>query len=294
MEEEKKVTAGQKIKYLILSILPAIGMLAAIVVVSQIAQTIVVTKYSLETGILDTTVLLEYITGYLQGDNLLKILAVAQIIVFLLGVLILRRGLKSKAFGNPLKKLGNIKLPGIILGFVGIELAISCLLIVIGVLFPEALQSYADMISSSGLADLTLVSTIATVILAPISEEVVFRGLTMKILEKTNWKFWVVNILQALLFGIEHLNWVQGIYAFVLGLALGYVCKKTDSLWGSILAHMTFNISGTWIVAAVFPESEGEEVAVLKVVIVAVISVAAAVTGLWMISKKDREVVTNE
>lgn len=292
--EEKNVTPGQQIKYLILSILPALGMLAVIFVVSQICQTVILTKYSLSSGVLDPNELLVYITNYFQGDNLLKILAAGQIIVFLLGLLILKKGLKAKAFGNPIKKLGNIKLPGIIVGFVGVELTLSCALITIGNLFPDALKGYSDMISTSGLADLTLISTIATVVLAPICEEVVFRGLTMKILEKTNWKFWVVNILQALLFGIEHLNWVQGIYAFVLGLVLGYVCKKTDSLWGSILAHAVFNASGTWIVSTIFNEGEGEEIKVVKVVVVFVVAIAAAVTGLWMISKKDREVVTNE
>lgn len=292
--EEKNVTLGQQIKYLILSILPALGMLAVIFVVSQICQTVILTKYSLSSGVLDPNELLAYITNYLQGDNLLKILAAGQIIVFLLGLLILKKGLKAKAFGNPIKKLGNIKLPGIIVGFVGVELTLSCALITIGNLFPDALKGYSDMISTSGLADLTLISTIATVVLAPICEEVVFRGLTMKILEKTNWKFWVVNILQALLFGIEHLNWVQGIYAFVLGLVLGYVCKKTDSLWGSILAHAVFNASGTWIVSTIFNEGEGEEIKVVKVVVVLVVAIAAAVAGLWMVSKKDREVVTNE
>lgn len=292
--EEKNVTLGQQIKYLILSILPALGMLAVIFVVSQICQTVILTKYSLSSGVLDPNELLAYITNYFQGDNLLKILAAGQIIVFLLGLLILKKGLKAKAFGNPIKKLGNIKLPGIIVGFVGVELTLSCALITIGNLFPDALKGYSDMISTSGLADLTLISTIATVVLAPICEEVVFRGLTMKILEKTNWKFWVVNTLQALLFGIEHLNWVQGIYAFVLGLVLGYVCKKTDSLWGSILAHAVFNASGTWIVSTIFSEGEGEEIKVVKVVVVLVVAIAAAVAGLWMVSKKDREVVTNE
>lgn len=292
--EEKNVTLGQQIKYLILSILPALGMLAVIFVVSQICQTVILTKYSLSSGVHDPNELLAYITNYLQGDNLLKILAAGQIIVFLLGLLILKKGLKAKAFGNPIKKLGNIKLPGIIVGFVGVELTLSCALITIGNLFPDALKGYSDMISTSGLADLTLISTIATVVLAPICEEVVFRGLTMKILEKTNWKFWVVNALQALLFGIEHLNWVQGIYAFVLGLVLGYVCKKTDSLWGSILAHAVFNASGTWIVSTIFNEGEGEEIKVVKVVVVLVVAIAAAVAGLWMVSKKDREVVTNE
>ena len=85
--EEKNVTLGQQIKYLILSILPALGMLAVIFVVSQICQTVILTKYSLSSGVLDPNELLAYITNYLQGYNLLKILEETyeeNIIVFLL------------------------------------------------------------------------------------------------------------------------------------------------------------------------------------------------------------------
>lgn len=292
--EEKTVSTGQKIKYIILSILPALGMLVIMFVVSQIVQTIVGVRYLTATGITDPNAYVAYLVDYLQGDNLLRIAAIGQIITILVGILILKKGLKAKAFGNPLKKLGSLKFPGIILGFAGVELFLSCVLITVGTLFPDALSDYASMIESSGLAGLTLISTIATVILAPVSEEIVFRGLTMRILEKTGWKFWVVNVLQAVLFGVEHLNLVQGIYAFVLGLALGYICKKTDSLWGSILAHSVFNISGTWIVSAVFPESEAGEIGILKLAVVAVVSIVAVFVGYKMISKKDREVVTNE
>jgi hypothetical protein len=40
--------------------------------------------------------------------------------------------------------------------------------------------------------------------------------------------FWVANILQAVLFGIYHMNPLQGIYAFFIGLFLGYVCHKGE------------------------------------------------------------------
>ena len=60
----------------------------------------------------------------------------------------------------------------------------------------------------------------ATVCLAPIGEELVFRGLTMKYAEKAFGRFWAANLLQAFLFGVIHMNWVQGVYAFFGGLVL--------------------------------------------------------------------------
>ncbi|MFQ7713992.1 MAG: type II CAAX prenyl endopeptidase Rce1 family protein [Agathobacter rectalis] len=35
--------------------------------------------------------------------------------------------------------------------------------------------------------------------------------------------FALANLMQAALFGLFHLNWIQGIYAFALGIVLGYV-----------------------------------------------------------------------
>lgn len=41
------------------------------------------------------------------------------------------------------------------------------------------------------------------------------------------------------------MNMIQGIYAFCLGIILGYVCKKSNSIYNSILLHMLFNFWGT-------------------------------------------------
>jgi hypothetical protein len=43
------------------------------------------------------------------------------------------------------------------------------------------------------------------------------------------------------------MNWIQGIYAFALGLVLGYVCEKGGSIYYSMLFHVLFNFWGTVI-----------------------------------------------
>ena len=59
-----------------------------------------------------------------------------------------------------------------------------------------------------------------------------------------SFSFITANIIQAALFGIMHGNLVQGTYAFVLGVILGYVYYKYQSLVIPILFHMSFNIFG--------------------------------------------------
>jgi hypothetical protein len=83
-------------------------------------------------------------------------------------------------------------------------------------------------------------------VLAPIGEELMFRGVTMRQARKAV-PFWAANLLQAFLFGVFHLNWIQGIYAFALGLVLGVVCEKGGSIYYSLLFHILFNFWGTVI-----------------------------------------------
>ena len=58
--------------------------------------------------------------------------------------------------------------------------------------------------------------------------------------------------MQALMFGFFHMNLVQGIYTFALGLLLGYLVEKTGNLLVPIVLHILYNsVSG---VLGIFPE----------------------------------------
>ncbi|RCX12332.1 hypothetical protein DFR58_12221 [Anaerobacterium chartisolvens] len=79
-------------------------------------------------------------------------------------------------------------------------------------------------------------------IAGPVIEEIIFRGLILKELSK-NMSAVPAVIIQALLFGIYHLNLTQAIYASVLGIILGVVCLWTRSIWSAILIHVFYNSS---------------------------------------------------
>ena len=53
----------------------------------------------------------------------------------------------------------------------------------------------------------------------------------------------VSALVSALIFGIYHKNIVQGLYAAAFGIILAYIFEKTQSIWGSTLMHMAFNLS---------------------------------------------------
>jgi membrane protease YdiL (CAAX protease family) len=74
---------------------------------------------------------------------------------------------------------------------------------------------------------------------APVVEEIIFRGLVMRGVEKYGKRLaiWV----SAIAFGLFHGNIVQSPYAFVVGLVLGYVAMEYNILWAMVL-HMVNNL----------------------------------------------------
>ena len=74
---------------------------------------------------------------------------------------------------------------------------------------------------------------------APIFEEVLFRGLLLRMLEPLGKKFAIFT--SALLFGIFHANVVQTPFAFLVGLVLGYVAMEYSMAWAMVL-HMINNL----------------------------------------------------
>lgn len=88
---------------------------------------------------------------------------------------------------------------------------------------------------SLGLEILTLC------VLAPLAEELVYRGMAYHRFLKQFGEP-KAAVLSALLFGVMHLNLVQGIYAFVLGILLAHIVYQTGSLLAAVAAHMAANL----------------------------------------------------
>jgi len=90
----------------------------------------------------------------------------------------------------------------------------------------------------------------AAVIGAPVTEELFFRGLTLRAIEKRLGSTWAI-VLSAVVFTLPHFtspDW-RGTAAlfssiFVVGLILGAITVKTDRLAAAIVAHMIFNSVG--------------------------------------------------
>ena len=100
-------------------------------------------------------------------------------------------------------------------------------------------RSVMDILESvSGQSD-TFSMFLYASILAPVSEELIFRGYILQTLRPYGKKFAIV--LSAFLFGIFHGNLLQTPYAFLMGLVLGYVAEEYSIPW-SMGLHMFNNL----------------------------------------------------
>lgn len=126
----------------------------------------------------------------------------------------------------------------------GLQYVIGYLMSFIGMLRPDWMQSYADLIDTTGIGSLSPLTVIYAVIIAPISEELIFRGVTFGYAKKALPAAGAI-CLQAVLFGIFHLNIIQGIYAAFLGLFIGYLREAGGTVAIPMLFHAFFNLFGS-------------------------------------------------
>lgn len=78
------------------------------------------------------------------------------------------------------------------------------------------------------------------VVIGPILEEIMYRGIFLEYLARKYGNLKALFVT-SFLFGLIHLNCHQGIYAFFMGLLMGWVYLKTRNLLHTLAIHMVQN-----------------------------------------------------
>lgn len=86
---------------------------------------------------------------------------------------------------------------------------------------------------------------LAIAIVGPIVEEIMFRGLIYRSLEKAIETPWIPIVISGVMFGAWHGSFIQGVYTAILGIILAYYYKKTRSLFLVIMVHIINNFLST-------------------------------------------------
>jgi len=124
-----------------------------------------------------------------------------------------------------------------------IYLLLSGILITIfGMVFPQIDLQQAQEIGFRNLAEYSqyLLAFITLVVVAPIAEEVLFRGYLYGKLRK-HAPLWLAILITSGLFGLAHGQWNVAIDTFALSVIMCSLREVTGSIWAGVLLHMMKN-----------------------------------------------------
>lgn len=114
-------------------------------------------------------------------------------------------------------------------------------------IFGDKFESYKSVSEGLVNARTSIFSMLVILVIAPVFEEIFFRGIIFNEL-KSNMNVVLALVIQGVLFGIFHGNILQAIYASLLGVVLGVIYMWTGSIWSNILGHFLYNILGSTLV----------------------------------------------
>ena len=222
------------------------GQMVVSFIVSFVLGAVVSAKMVMENGTIDMDLYTEQVMGILESA-MPYIIVVSGLLTILVFFIVAKIRKKKFTQSAELNKFKPVTVAPIVIGGIAFNFAISFLMNLIP--FPEKLiESYENSINQV-LGEVGIITWIAAVVMAPIVEELTFRGFMYTRLKQGMPK-WIAIIVSSLAFGIVHGNVIQGIYTFVFGVSLVWVYERTKSIWACILFHMSFNLVGavmsTW------------------------------------------------
>lgn len=197
-------------------------------------------------GWLETPNDLESVRGVLNfigigfGDALVYLIVIG---IFLK---IIHRPFSDLGFVKPLKRYVLLGFVVGVLLFLGIGLLGNLLTKILGTPAP---QSFTVAIKGASYPWEFMLLTILGGIIAPIKEEVIFRGLIYPPLRRAFGKGKGI-LLTAIFFATLHLELVRFLPIFIGGVVLTWLYERSSSIWPSIVAHGTWNMlmaAALWI-----------------------------------------------
>lgn len=211
-------------------------------------------------------------------ENTMLILLAAMVVSFPILFFLFRRDQKRKAeaFETP----GAVYyIPVILAGFtacLGLNYLISLLKI------PELFPAYQE-VSKQIYGGNFVIQLFSAVVGAAVIEELLFRGIMYGRLKSFLNKKAAI-LVSALLFGLYHMNMVQGIYAFLIGVLLAFTYEKFKTIAAPILLHGAANLFSVFMVqTGVLDFTEGS---VLWSVVFSVVPLAILAVCVWVIQNK--------
>lgn len=155
---------------------------------------------------------------------------------------------KAAASWNPVKYWAA-RLPLLLVLGYALQLGVSALLMILSTGFPTAFSAYKELIATMAGDGVDIKTFIAVSFLAPVAEELIFRGVSYTYAEWAIGYRWAI-LFQAVVFGLYHGNLIQFIYATAIGYLLGALRHQSGSIVPGIVLHTIINLSAYLVPAA--------------------------------------------
>ncbi len=219
----------------------SIYFLMQIIVTTKVYSLVIVRTLVYDIQQFSATNLFDYSAFY----NKLFIYTIPVMIIAAIVTLIISFGLFSYKNNN---MMDNLRLDKFNVGFSIIAILLTIPVIglsnfivdIVVSISPNEYSKYFDTIVTLMETTPTYLLVIGVGIVAPITEELIFRGFVYSKL-KDSFPIWAAIIIQAFLFGVVHGNLIQFSYAFFIGIILGILVFKSKSIYPAIILHIINN-----------------------------------------------------
>lgn len=139
---------------------------------------------------------------------------------------------------------------GVMLLFMIIVVSIFISVIAYYLGIPQKPQVMVEIFQQIKSKEGLIIAVLIGSVLAPISEELYFRGFTYPYL-KAQWGPWPAMLVTSIFFASLHFDWFRVIPLTLGGLGLNLLYERTGSLFTSIVAHSVWNTTMTLLVFAI-------------------------------------------
>lgn len=183
----------------------------------------------------DTDAIMEKMMETDMGMSIAVIIGCAVMILFFF-----KRIKPKEIFTAHRQKMTALKFIMLVCVLMSIQFPISLFDILFETVLNQLGLSAEAAIESSKAGSTTISMMLYAGFIGPFAEEFIYRGYTMRSLERTGAGKGYALVISSMLFGIMHANPTQSIYAFFAGMVFGYTAIEFGIIW-SILLHSANN-----------------------------------------------------
>lgn len=139
----------------------------------------------------------------------------------------------------------GLSLAGVVLYFLLTFVALQ-----IAALIPGFDKNQSQQIDTLGqmYGQARMIAFVALVIVSPVFEEIIFRGLIYGRLRRVQLPWWIPAAIVSALFGAAHMQWNVAVDVFCLSMVACALREVTGSIWAGILVHVMKNLLAFMVV----------------------------------------------